>query len=134
MTSLVNKFIFKNFDRSLQSVQNMDNYSNIYLRKTTTAMKITKKLPYRALYEAVLERRLQTSINEQLTEIQSNLKKRQSIQDHIFTIEQLIIEKTRVKDAHLYLAFMDLEKAFLIIINMERTKTKEHQSETNNRY
>lgn len=51
------------------------------------------------------------SLEDQLDEAQSGFRKDRSTQDHIITIKQMI-EKTRVTKTEIYLAFLDLEKAF----------------------
>lgn len=62
-------------------------------------------------YERILERRLATTIEPTLKETQSGFRKGRSIQDHIFTIRQ-IIHKTLLSRSRAFFAFIDLEKAF----------------------
>ena len=61
------------------------------------------------VYERLLEKRLRQVTDEQLAEAQSGFRKGRGVQDHIFTLKQLI-EKT--KDSRFCVAFIDLEKAF----------------------
>lgn len=61
------------------------------------------------IYERLLDNRLKTKIESQLEESQSGFRKGRGIQDHIFTIKQLI-EKHFNND--IYVAFIDLQKAF----------------------
>lgn len=80
--------------------RNCSNYRGI------TLLSIASKL-----YESVIEKRLRIQIEPQLEEAQSGFRKGRSTQDHIFTIKQ-IIEKTRTKNTKVFVAFVDLEKAF----------------------
>lgn len=77
-----------------------DNYRGITL--LSTAIKT---------YERILERRLSTVTESTLSESQSGFRKGRSIQDHIFTIRQ-VIHKTLQTKSKAYFAFVDLEKAF----------------------
>lgn len=61
------------------------------------------------LYERILEKRLKEVVEGQLEEPQSGFRKGRSVQDHIFTIKQLVEKNT---NNNIYLAFIDLEKAF----------------------
>lgn len=61
------------------------------------------------VYEKILEEKLRTLVEDQLDEAQSGFRKGHSVQDHVFTIKQLI-EKSRTKEV--YMAFLDLQKAF----------------------
>ena len=61
------------------------------------------------VYESILGKRLKTVIESQLEEPQSGFRKGRGIQDHIFTIKQLI-EKNL--NSGVFIAFLDLEKAF----------------------
>ncbi|XP_031340877.1 uncharacterized protein LOC116168986 [Photinus pyralis] len=63
------------------------------------------------IYESILERKLKQAIEYQLEESQSGFRKGRCIQDHIFTIKQ-ITEKALIQQKVVYLAFVDLEKAF----------------------
>lgn len=63
------------------------------------------------VYERILEKRLKMAVEEQLEEAQSGFRKGRSVQDHIFSIKQMI-EKNRMKNSEIYMAFLDLEKAF----------------------
>ena len=74
------------------------NYRGITLLSTVSKM-----------YENIVEKRLRAIVEEQLDEAQSGFRKGHSVQDHIFTIKQ-IIEKNRTKET--YTAFLDLQKAF----------------------
>uniref|UniRef100_A0A1Y1MCV0 Reverse transcriptase domain-containing protein n=1 Tax=Photinus pyralis TaxID=7054 RepID=A0A1Y1MCV0_PHOPY len=76
------------------------NYRGITLLSTTLK-----------LYERILERRLRTIIETTLSEPQSGFRPGRSVQDHIFTIKQ-IIQKTAQKKSNACFAFIDLEKAF----------------------
>lgn len=60
-------------------------------------------------YERILEKRLQSIIEIQLEEPQSGFRKGRGIQDHIFTLKQ-IIEKN--PNSKIHVAFIDIEKAF----------------------
>lgn len=62
-------------------------------------------------FERVLDTRLRSIIEPQLEKSQSGFRKGYSIQDHIFTIKQ-IIEKTHKQSTETHLVFIDLEKAF----------------------
>lgn len=62
-------------------------------------------------YERILEKRLTEIVESTLGETQSGFRKGRSIQDHIFTVKQ-IIDKTLLSNTQAYFAFVDLEKAF----------------------
>uniref|UniRef100_A0A1Y1JWU5 Reverse transcriptase domain-containing protein n=1 Tax=Photinus pyralis TaxID=7054 RepID=A0A1Y1JWU5_PHOPY len=62
-------------------------------------------------YERILQKRLSEYTEPTLDESQSAFRKGRGVQDHVFTIKQ-IIEKTRMSRTKTYLAFVDLEKAF----------------------
>lgn len=61
------------------------------------------------MYERILDNRLKIQIETQLEDTQSGFRKGRGVQDHIFTIKQ-IMEKRGNKN--IYMAFIDLEKAF----------------------
>lgn len=61
------------------------------------------------VYERILEKRLKNKIDCHLEESQSAFRKGRGVQDHIFTVRQLIEKDNR---NNLYVAFLDLEKAF----------------------
>lgn len=63
------------------------------------------------IYERILERRLRNILDSQLEESQSSFRRGRSSQDHVFTVRQLI-EKRRLQGKNLYLAFVDIQKAF----------------------
>lgn len=63
------------------------------------------------VYEHILEKRLRSVTEEQLEDAQSGFRKGRSVQDHIFSIKQMI-EKNRIKNSEIYMAFLDIEKAF----------------------
>lgn len=63
------------------------------------------------VYEKILDNRLRKEIDSQLNEAQSGFRKGRSIQDHIFTVQQ-IIDKTLQQGNEAFFAFIDLEKAF----------------------
>uniref|UniRef100_A0A1Y1M0F5 Reverse transcriptase domain-containing protein n=2 Tax=Photinus pyralis TaxID=7054 RepID=A0A1Y1M0F5_PHOPY len=63
------------------------------------------------VYEHIMEARLRTQIEEQLADTQSGFRKGRSVQDHIFSIKQMI-EKSKMQNSEIYMAFLDLEKAF----------------------
>lgn len=63
------------------------------------------------LFEQVINTRLKEMIEPTLEDAQSGFRIGRCVQDHIFTIKQ-IIEKKREKRKNVYLAFIDLEKAF----------------------
>lgn len=77
-----------------------DNYRGITLLCTTLK-----------LYERVLEKRLRQIVGKQLEDIQSGFRPNRSIQDHIFTVQQ-VIEKKITKDKDIYVCFVDMKKAF----------------------
>lgn len=87
--------IFKKGDK-----KQCNNYRGITL--VNTNMKIL---------EQIIERRIRPIIEKTLDDVQSGFRKGKSIQDHIFSLKQ-IIEKKRREDKTLYLGFIDLEKAF----------------------
>lgn len=62
-------------------------------------------------YERILEGRLKGYVDPTLEETQSAFRKGRGVQDHIFTVKQ-IIEKTILSATKSYFAFIDLEKAF----------------------
>ena len=62
-------------------------------------------------FESILEKRLKKETEHQLEESQCGFRKGRSTQDHIFTIKQMI-EKSRIKNKEVYVAFLDLEQAF----------------------
>nr|CAH7758698.1 unnamed protein product [Callosobruchus chinensis] len=61
------------------------------------------------VYERLLDKKLREHIERD--EAQSGFRKGHSIQDHIFTIKQ-VIQKSGTKNTELNLAFLDLEKVF----------------------
>ena len=61
------------------------------------------------VYERIIERRLKVNIEKQLEEPQCGFRKGRGVQDHIFTLKQLI-EKSG--ETGMCVAFLDLEKAF----------------------
>lgn len=61
------------------------------------------------MYERILDNRLKLQIETQLEDSQSGFRKGRGVQDHIFTIKQ-IMEKR--ENNNTYMAFIDLEKAF----------------------
>ena len=61
--------------------------------------------------EKVIDNRLRTKLDHKLAEPQSGFRRGRSIQDHIFSIKQLI-EKMDNKDSQIYASFIDMEKAF----------------------
>lgn len=63
------------------------------------------------LYERIMEQRLRRFIDPHLEEEQSGFRQGRSIQDHIFSIK-LIIDNVKRENKEVYLAFLDLEKAF----------------------
>jgi Reverse transcriptase (RNA-dependent DNA polymerase)/Endonuclease-reverse transcriptase len=63
------------------------------------------------VYERILEQRLRKIIENQLDETQSGFRKGRSAQDHIFTVKQ-IIEKKQLEKEKVYMAFIDIQKAF----------------------
>lgn len=63
------------------------------------------------LFEKIMEKRLRKEIEPKLTEAQSGFRKGRSTQDHVFTIKE-IIKRTLSRAKTVYLAFMDMEKAF----------------------
>lgn len=63
------------------------------------------------VYSRILETRLRVEVENKLEETQSGFRPGRSVQDHIFTLRQ-VIEKTIEYDRDLYLCFIDLEKAF----------------------
>nr|CAH7736900.1 unnamed protein product [Callosobruchus chinensis] len=63
------------------------------------------------VYERLLDKKLREHIERDLDGAQSGFRKGHSIQDHIFTIKQ-VIQKSGTKNTELNLAFLDLEKAF----------------------
>lgn len=77
-----------------------DNYRGITLLNT-----IVK------IYEQIINNRLKPILEPQLSQTQSGFRPGRSTQDHIFTIKQLI-EKRRPQNKSLYLAFIDIKKAF----------------------
>jgi Reverse transcriptase (RNA-dependent DNA polymerase) len=62
-------------------------------------------------YERILENRLRKYTEPTLDESQSAFRKGRGVQDHIFTMKQ-VIEKIRLSRSKAYFAFVDLEKAF----------------------
>lgn len=87
--------IYKKGDR-----KQCDNYRGITL--LNTIMKI---------YEQIINNRIRPILESQISKSQSGFMSGRSTQDHIFTIKQ-IIEKRDQQNKKLYLAFIDLEKAF----------------------
>lgn len=63
------------------------------------------------IYERILEKRLRMTLETTLLEVQSGFRKGRSVQDHVFTVKQ-IIKKTHEHNKKAYFAFVDLEKAF----------------------
>ena len=87
--------IYKNGDRS-----NCNNYRGITL--LSTAMKV---------FEVVIDRKIRAVTESSLEESQSGFRKGRSIQDHIFTVKQ-IIEKVAQHGRAVFMGFIDLKKAF----------------------
>src|SRR5699024_4747353 len=79
---------------------NCNNYRGITL--LSTAMKI---------YEKVIDKKMRPIIENTLEESQSGFRKGRTIQDHIFTVEQ-VVEKVVTQGRDIYLGFIDMEKAF----------------------
>lgn len=77
-----------------------NNYRGISL--ISTAMKIL---------EQIIDKRLRTTLESTLHESQSGFRKGRSTQDPIFSMKQLI-QKASSEQKKVYLAFIDLEKAF----------------------
>lgn len=63
------------------------------------------------IYEQIINIRLKAILEPQLAESQSGFRPGRSTQDHIFTIKQLA-EKRYLQGKHIWLAFIDMEKAF----------------------
>lgn len=63
------------------------------------------------VYEQIIENRLRVVVEPTLTETQSGFRKGRSTQDHVFTLKD-IIYKSLTTDKKVYMAFLDLEKAF----------------------
>jgi hypothetical protein len=63
------------------------------------------------MYSRILETRLRQEMENKLEETQNVLRPGRSVQDHIFTLRQ-VIEKVTAYDRELCLCFIDLEKAF----------------------
>ena len=87
--------IFKKGDK-----RECKNYRGITL--TSTVLKV---------YEHILEKKLREIAEPTLKEAQSGFRKSRSVQDHIFTLKE-IITKTLEKKRTAHFAFIDLEKAF----------------------
>lgn len=77
-----------------------DNYRGINL--LNTIMKII---------ESILEKRIRNRIEHRMHDAQCGFRKGRSIQDHCFTIRELIT-KMKHQDRKLYLGFVDIQKAF----------------------
>lgn len=77
-----------------------DNYRGITL--LTTALKV---------YETILECRLRERVEKKLSDIQSGFRPDHSIQDHIFTVQQ-VLEKKLAKNKKVFTCFIDMKKAF----------------------
>lgn len=60
-------------------------------------------------YERILEKRLRAVIENRLEEPQCGFRKGRGVQDHIFTLKQLIEKNV---ERNVFVAFIDLEKAF----------------------
>ena len=63
------------------------------------------------IFKKLLDKRLRETIENTLEESQSGFRSRNNTQDHIFALKQ-IAEKARQEERIVYLAFIDLEKAF----------------------
>ena len=63
------------------------------------------------IYERVLEKRLRTAVEDKLEEGQYGFRPQRGTTDAIFTLK-MIMEKNWEWDQHVYIAFVDLEKAF----------------------
>lgn len=61
------------------------------------------------IYERILEKRLKTTTEAQMEDAQSGFRKGRGVQDHIFTMKQLIEKNI---NNTIYVAFVDIEKAF----------------------
>lgn len=101
-------------------MKNCNNYRGITL--LSTAVKT---------YERILERRISKVIEPTLSESQSGFRKGRSIQDHIFSIKQ-IINKALLSNTKIFFAFIDLEKAFdkikrqTVWDNLRKRQIREH--------
>ena len=62
-------------------------------------------------YERIVVNKLNKIISKQLTDTQSGFRNGYCAQDHIFTIQQ-VIRKRREQQKEVYMAFIDIEKAF----------------------
>jgi hypothetical protein len=63
------------------------------------------------IYSRIFETRLRQEMENKLKETQNGFRPGRSVQDHIFTLRQ-VIEKVIAYDRELCLCFIDLEKAF----------------------
>lgn len=63
------------------------------------------------LFEKIIEKRLRKEIEPTLSEAQSGFRKGRCTQDHIFTIKE-ITDRALITGKEVYVAFMDMEKAF----------------------
>lgn len=63
------------------------------------------------IYERVLERRLRSAVEDCLGEWQYGFRPNRSTMDLVFSLK-MIVEKTIEYDSRMYIAFIDLEKAF----------------------
>ena len=63
------------------------------------------------VYEQILNKKLKLFTEPILSECQSGFRKGRSVQDHIFTVKE-IINRKRQQGEDVYMAFIDLEKAF----------------------
>ncbi|XP_030766848.1 uncharacterized protein LOC115890687 [Sitophilus oryzae] len=64
------------------------------------------------VFERILEQRLKGDTDELLDQAQSDFRKGRSVQDHIFTLKQMA-ERIKVTGKNIYVAFLDIEKAFV---------------------
>lgn len=87
--------IYKKGDR-----RDCSNYRGITL--LSTVMKI---------FEGIIDRRIRTALADTLDDAQSGFRSGRSTQDHVFSIKQ-IAQKALQERKKVFLAFLDLEKAF----------------------
>lgn len=69
-------------------------------------------------YERILDKKLRDKVEHLLDEAQCGFRKGRSTQDHTFTIKQ-IIAKTISKGEDVFMAFLDLEKAFDTVLQQK---------------
>lgn len=66
------------------------------------------------VYETIIKKKLKSETKNRLQNKQNKFKKNYSIQNHTFTLQQILQKKTKIGQTYIYiyLSFIDLKKTF----------------------